>query len=287
MHRVFISGLLPWVEPKRLLGPGNWTVDSRSAHGELPTHAAADLDARLRGISIGGSAIAFDAQPALPRAAVRAARTTDARRRRDGSVGFSRPGIRLDEEGRVSLTPEALALALGERFSGRTVVDAGCGAGGNSIGFARAGCRVIAVERDGKRLADARHNAAVYGVTSQIEFVSGEAVAVATRHADPDAVLFVDPPWGVEWDRGGMGLAAFPLLDALLASGVPQRYGSIVVKLPPSFRAGELFWARPEAVYGVGAGDARRVKFLLLVGVGAVSTSATADPAPRPSGTAL
>ncbi len=265
MHRVFVSGLLPWIEPARLLGPGHWSVEARSAHTELPTHAAADLDARLRGVSIGGTALGFESQPPLPRTAVRAARTTDARRRRDGSVGFSRAGVRLDDEGKVSLTPEALALALGERFAGRTVVDAGCGAGGNSIGFARAGCRVVAIERDARRLADARHNANVYGVASQIEFVVGEAVAGAIRCADPEAVLFLDPPWGVDWDRGGMGLAAFPMLESVLAAGLPARYGATVVKLPPSFRVGELPGSRPEAVYGVGGGDSRRVKFLLLV----------------------
>lgn len=270
MHRVFVTGLLPWIEPGRLLGPGNWTLEARSANTQLPTHAAADLDARLRGVSIGGSAIGLAAVPPLPRAAVRAARTTDARRRRDASPGFSRPEVRLDEEGRVSLTPEALALALGERFTGRVVVDAGCGAGGNTIGFARAGCRVIAAEHDRKRLADARHNAGVYGVGPRIDFVLDDALAVATRYADPDAVLFLDPPWGVDWDRSGMGLGAFPLVEACFAAGLPGRYGTTVVKVPPSFRVGELVGSRPEAVYGVGGGDARRVKFLLLSWVGTV-----------------
>ena len=47
------------------------------------------------------------------------------------------------------------------------MIDAGCGAGGNAIGFARGGARVTAIEQDVQRLAMARHNAEVYGVADQ------------------------------------------------------------------------------------------------------------------------
>lgn len=264
MPQVFVTGLLPWIDPRRLLGPGDWQLEGRAARADLPTHAAADLDARLHNVAIGGSPVSVDCHPALPRAAVRAARTTDARRRREGTPGFLRPGVRLDAEGKVSLTPEAIALEIGERFAGRTVIDAGCGSGGNSIGFARAGCRVVAIERDAGRLADARHNAGVYGVDSRIEFLLGDAAVVLRKHSHPDAVLFIDPPWGVDWSRSGMGVEAFPLLAQVLSSGIAQGYARTVIKLPPSFQVGAVEGARPEAVYGRGSGDARRVKFLLL-----------------------
>ncbi len=264
MHRVFVSGLLPWIDAPRLLGPGAWAFDGRTARAELVAHAAADLAARLHNVAIGGSPVVAEFQPPLPRPAVRAARTTDARRRRDTTPGFTRPGVRLDPEGKVSLTPEALALELGRRFAGRSVVDATCGAGGNSIGFARAGCRVVAIERDAGRLADARHNARIYGVEREITFVRGDALEVVQSRADPEAVLFLDPPWGVDWPRGGMGTADLPLLDGALGAGIERGYHTFVVKLPPSFRVGELVDGRPEAVYGLAAGDLRRVKFLLV-----------------------
>lgn len=264
IHHTFVTGLLPWIEPRRLLGPGAWTLEGRSARADLVTHAAADLAARLHNVVIGGSPVTLVCEPPLHRDAVRAARTTDARRRREGSVGFSRPGVRLDPEGKVSLTPEALALALGSRLEGRTVIDAGCGAGGNTIGFARAGCRVIAIERDPARLADARHNAGIYDVEGRVEFVLGDALALLPMRADPEAVLFLDPPWGVEWAREGMGREAFPLLDRVVMTGLAGRFHSTVCKLPPSFRVTELAGSRPEAVVGVGKGDDRRVKFLLV-----------------------
>lgn len=254
-----MRGLPAWCEPRRLLGPGDWTLEAHSAHTTLVMHAAADLDARLRGVGIGGSPIDVHVEPALPRAAVRAARTTDARRRRETTPGFTRPGTRLDDEGRVSLTPEALALAIGQSAIGqataRRVIDAGCGAGGNAIGFARAGCTVVALDADAARLDDARHNARIYGVADRIRFVHAR-VEEGLPEGD---LLFVDPPWGVDWSRRRTGLDDLPLLRALLPSPI-----ELWAKVPPSFDVREVAGARPEAWYGTEAGDSRRVKFLLL-----------------------
>lgn len=259
-HHVWVRGFPSWCEPLRLLGPGDWTIDGRNAHASLTTFAAADLDARLRGIGIGGGPLEFSADPPLPRAAVRAARTTDARRRRDTSPGFTRPGTRLDEEGRYSLTPEALALAVGRRAAPRTVVDAGCGAGGNSIGFARAGCRVIAIEQDAGRLADARHNARIYGVDAAITFIHGRTAECLPRVKGD--LLFVDPPWGPEWSRSYTTLTDLPELEALVAA--PPAFPEIWAKVPPSFDVRSVPGASAEAWYGVAKGDDRRVKFLIL-----------------------
>lgn len=261
VHQVWIRGLVQWCEPRRLLGPGEWRFEAGSASGTLSTHEAADLDARMRGIGIGGGVLEFTAQPPLPRSAVRAARTTDARRRRETSPGFTRVGTRLDDEGKVSLTPEALALAIGERAGGRSVVDAGCGGGGSAIGFARAGCAVVAVERDARRLADAEHNARVYGVAGSIRFVHGPVERVI---ADVEGdILFVDPPWGVDWSRSGVSIADLPLLVEILAMRRDQ-FAETWVKVPPSFDVRGVPGAMPEAWYGVAPGDHRRVKFLLL-----------------------
>lgn len=260
-HHLRVVGIPPWAEPERLLGPGEWRVEGRVALGELATHEAAALQARLRGLGLGGSPLDVEVAPALPRAVVRAARAGEARARWHTTPGFTRAGTRLDEEGRWSLTPEALAVGIARLAAGRSVVDAGCGAGGNTLAFARAGSPVTAIELDAGRLALARHNAGVYGVEDKVRWLEGDARRlVPTLSAD---VLFVDPPWGVDWTRRLTTLGSLPLLAELLALPLAG-YRELWVKVPPSFDVAELPDAAPRAFYGVGEGDARRVKFLLL-----------------------
>jgi hypothetical protein len=264
-HRVRVSALPAWVDHEILLGPGVWRRCAHDEPGlaveaELERGAAADLTARLRGIGLGGSALAVDVQPPLPRAAVRKARSDEARRYRDGSPGFTRAGARLDPEAKRSLTPEALALQIGQRAQGAHVLDACCGAGGNAIGFARAGSRVTAIELDGARLALAQHNAQLYGVADRIRFVAGDARELLPTFAAD--LLFVDPPWGERYDKQRVALADLPLLADLVAQRT--RYASTWLKVPPSFDPTAIDGARPSAWFGVAEGDARRVKFLLL-----------------------
>lgn len=260
-HHVRVLGLPPWAEPRRLLGSGEWSFEGQVAHATLTTRDAAALQARLRGLGIGGSPLEVEVHPALPRAAVRAARAGEARARWRTTPGFTRAGTRLDEEGRWSLTPESLALAMGRLAGGRSVVDAGCGAGGNAIGFARAGSPVVAVERDPGRLEMARHNAGVYGVADRIRFVEGDVRAIVpTLSAD---VLFVDPPWGVDWTRRYTSLESVPLLAEVLALR-GDRYAEVWAKVPPSFDVASVPGAAPRAFYGEAEGDRHRVKFLLL-----------------------
>ncbi len=267
MHRVTVDNLPAWLNIPQLLGPGAWELTTRDgwvrAEAELPRPQAADLGARLRNLGIGGRKLRVACIPKLPRGAVRAARTQDARRRRQTSVGFSRSGVRLDEQGRFSLTPEQLALALGKRANGVHVVDAGCGAGGNSIGFARAGCRVTAIEADPKRAADARHNTRCYDVDQAVEVLTGEVEALLpTISTDPQRdILFVDPPWGRGYNRERVALTDFPLLATCLAAR--HQFAEIWAKLPPSTDV-HACEAAVEAVFGHAPGDARRVKFLLL-----------------------
>jgi SAM-dependent methyltransferase len=260
-----VHPLPSWIDARRLIGPAELRVDA-DAHGwqrvelELPRAEAADLQARLHNVGLGGRAIVVEVEPPLSRPDVRRARTLEARRRRSRSPGFSRRSVQLDDEARWSLTPEPLALELGRRARGARVIDAGCGAGGNAIGFARAGCSVIAIEQDARRLAMARHNAALYGVTDRIEFVAGDARAhVPTLRGE---LLFIDPPWGRGYDKTRTTLAELPLLEALLPQR--ERFARVWAKVPPSFEVSSVPRARPEAWFGVGAGDQQRVKFVLL-----------------------
>ena len=198
--------------------------------------------------------------PPLNRKETRRASTDEARRRRERSVGFSRSSVRLDDEGRFSLTPEALALELGERARGLRVIDACAGVGGNAIGFARAGCAVVAIDIDRDRLAMAKHNARIYGVSERIKFFCADACSIVSGHeAD---LLFIDPPWGGDYDRSRVALADLDPAQQLIenAAHVPMKW----LKVPPPFDPATLPGCRASAVFGCGRGDGRRVKFLLI-----------------------
>jgi predicted RNA methylase len=172
--------------------------------------------------------------------------------------------VRLDEEGRRSLTPEALATWLGQqaRQAGiRTVVDAFAGAGGNAIGFARAGCEVHAIELHEGRAADAVHHTRLYGVSDRVRIEQGDAVQlVGSQRAD---LLFCDPPWG-DLDRRVCSLADLPLLAELLDAVPDDAYAHLWCKLPPSFDPASLPGFVPTAVFGRASGDRQRVKFVWL-----------------------
>ncbi|MFM2162251.1 MAG: hypothetical protein RLZZ383_1763, partial [Pseudomonadota bacterium] len=117
----------------------------------------------------------------------------------------------------------------------------------------------VAVERDATRLADARHNARIYGVADRIRFVHGDALDVV-RDTDADLV-FCDPPWSTAWDRRHTRLGDVPLVGALLALRGARR---LWAKLPPSFDARDIAEAQAEAWFGLADGDRQRVKFLLV-----------------------
>jgi len=111
-------------------------------------------------------------------------------------------GIQLDHESWFSVTPEAIADHIATTVvecagaRGLTIVDAFCGSGGNSIGFARGGgsTHVISIDIDPIKIAAARHNAAIYGVQDRIEFICGDFFSLIPRlKAD---LLFLSPPWG-------------------------------------------------------------------------------------------
>ncbi|MCB9663081.1 MAG: methyltransferase domain-containing protein [Alphaproteobacteria bacterium] len=264
-HRVRVGPLPAWLDRARLVGPGAWAWSDETGEASLSTREAADLAARLRGLTLAGHAVTVDVQPPLRRPAVRAARTEEARRMRATTPGFTHPGARLDEEGRRFLTPEALALELGRRADAllgpdRLVLDATCGCGGNALGFARAGLRVLACELDPERAALARHNARTYGVAERVEVLTADArTLVASTPAD---LVFVDVPWGSHRDLGRLTADDLPLLGELLARVPPTT--PCWLKLPAGFDPSTLPGFVPEAIFGEADGDRRRVKLLLL-----------------------
>jgi predicted RNA methylase len=147
-------------------------------------------------------------------------------------------------------------MDLAQRIGRRRVVDACCGAGGNAIAFARAGATVTAIELDRDRARMAEHNARIYDVPVRV-LVGDARTLLSTLEAD---VVFVDPPWGADWNRTRTDLDSLPLLLELQL----DRFPTAIVKVPPSFDPAVLPGFLPRAVFGEAPGDRQRVKFVLL-----------------------
>ncbi|XP_050672072.1 uncharacterized protein LOC126970287 isoform X2 [Leptidea sinapis] len=103
-------------------------------------------------------------------------------------------GVKLDRESWFSVTPESVARHIAHKYRYESVVDAFCGAGGNTIQFALTCDKVIAIDIDPLKVEMARHNAQVYGVEDKIEFVVGDFFELAPTLAAE--MVFLSPPWG-------------------------------------------------------------------------------------------
>ncbi|MED6145946.1 hypothetical protein PIB30_029800 [Stylosanthes scabra] len=109
---------------------------------------------------------------------------------------FSRfdEGVKMDEEGWFSVTPEPIARYQAERCASGTIIDCFVGVGGNAIQFVKSCNHVIAIDIDPLKIDYARHNAAIYGVDDQIDFIIGDFFVLAPKlKAD---TVFLSPPWG-------------------------------------------------------------------------------------------
>jgi 16S rRNA G966 N2-methylase RsmD len=212
-------------------------VDLRAREGDDIAPAAARETLRLYdGLAVGGARIAVEVTPAIRAGRAAPMWRPRAERRRELFALWDR-GIRTDDEGLFSATPQAIAERIAEGARG-VVLDGTCGIGSIAIALARRSevTRVIAVDVDARRLEMTRHNAEIYGVRDRIELVHGDVRDVAARASFDRLVL--DPPWGGrEYDRERMTLDDLGLdLRPLLASFD----GPVVIKLPRSFDVGEL-----------------------------------------------
>lgn len=109
---------------------------------------------------------------------------------------FSRfnDGIKLDEEGWFSVTPESIARHHASRCGSGIVIDCFAGVGGNAIQFAMKSGHVIAIDINPQKIEYAQHNASIYGVNDRIDFLVGDFFQMAC-HLKGDTV-FLSPPWG-------------------------------------------------------------------------------------------
>lgn len=109
---------------------------------------------------------------------------------------FSRfdEGIKLDEEGWFSVTPEIIAKHHAARCGTGTIIDCFTGVGGNAIHFSETCQHVIAIDINPKKIVYAQHNARIYGAADNIDFIVGDFFELApSLKAD---VVFLSPPWG-------------------------------------------------------------------------------------------
>lgn len=209
------------------LDPASWLPPD----GRVPPAQARRLHQALSGRHVDGQRLEVLCDPPLRIGQRRPPREAQAIRRRRL---FSRwdQGVRWDDTGLFSATPEALADGMVVGAQG-VAFDAGCGLGSLALALARQPgvSRVIAVDTSEIRVAHARHNAHVYGVADRVEVRLGDAVTELAR--TPCDVLVCDPPWGGrDYDRTGIGLADLGLPLAALLDHAP---GDTRLKLPPSF----------------------------------------------------
>jgi hypothetical protein len=180
-----------------------------------------------------------------------------------------RAGAKLAEPARLLFERVALEQATSPGCAARhasaappgaAVVDAGCGLGADSIAFARAGCRVIAIERDPFRAKLARHNLEVLSAhESRALVVRGEASRLPAR----GDVLFLDPDRRASGRRRpslSTSSPAWPEIAALL-----PRFARALVKAPPALADDEI---PPEASVEFLSEDGECKEALLRFGAG-------------------
>ncbi|EOY26164.1 S-adenosyl-L-methionine-dependent methyltransferases superfamily protein, putative isoform 2 [Theobroma cacao] len=84
-------------------------------------------------------------------------------------------GIKIDEDGWYSVTPEEITIKHNEKCDGGgLVIDFFFGVSGNAIQFARLCSFVIAIYVDPQKVELAINNARVYGVEDYIDFIVGD-----------------------------------------------------------------------------------------------------------------
>lgn len=103
-------------------------------------------------------------------------------------------GIQIDAEGLHSVLPETVCMTIAENIQSKNIIDAFAGVGGMSIALARAGKKITAIEIDVSRFAIAKHNAMIYQVDHQIDFICND-IFKALPTLSGDAII-LDPPWG-------------------------------------------------------------------------------------------
>jgi 2-polyprenyl-3-methyl-5-hydroxy-6-metoxy-1,4-benzoquinol methylase len=89
------------------------------------------------------------------------------------------------EQRKYFVEPHIPGFAEFPRWSGRRVLEIGCGLGTDTVNFARAGAQVTAIELSEASLELARRRAEVLGLADRVEFIHGNAEEL-TRLVQPE-----------------------------------------------------------------------------------------------------
>ncbi|MER7972576.1 class I SAM-dependent methyltransferase [Streptomyces sp. NPDC096080] len=188
------------------------------------------------------------------------------------------------DAGRMFFTPDGVEQSTRARVAGyragrlralgvTSVADLCCGIGGDAIALARAGVRVLAVDRDPLTAAVARANAQALGLGHLIEVREADVTEVDTTGWD---AVFVDPA-----RRGGRGRIfdpeaySPPLSWAVEAArAAPLAALKVAPGIPHEAVPGEA-----EAEWISDGGDVKEA--VLWFGTGAGTVRATLLPGPR------
>ncbi|MEU4618203.1 THUMP-like domain-containing protein [Streptomyces umbrinus] len=172
----------------------------------------------------------------------------------------------------------------------RSLADLCCGIGGDAIALARAGIRVLAVDRDPLTAAVARANADALGLGELIEVREADVTEVSTAAYD---AVFVDPA-----RRGGRGRVfdpeayspplswavrtalEAPLAALKIAPGIPHETVPAEAGAEWISDSGDV----KEAVLWFGTGEAGSVRATLLPGPRTLVGRGLPDPQVRPLG---
>lgn len=229
---------------------------------------AARLVHRLDGLAVAGGSLTVEV--AVPEGS-RLPVLLRAQRGDRGRWGRGVPWLpHLDEEGRYSLTPKSIGLRRARRLRALVVVDATAGCGGDTLSFALAGARVFAIEPAAIRRQHLIANARALGVSSTVQVAAGCAAEAAppllAKH--PEALLFLDPPWGGP-GAGMEGVLGWLEVHRDLLTTAPW----VGLKVPRAFPVDRLparsgGWRVQLELGDAETGDAQVVRMLTVVGGG-------------------
>eukprot|EP01133_Synstelium_polycarpum_P013872 gene13872-16362_t len=93
---------------------------------------------------------------------------------------------------------QGIKLDKADRCVCGSVLDAFCGAGGNTIQFAAKCQHVVSVDIDPVKIELAKHNAGIYGYADRIDFINADFMLFAKSVAGIGHIdaIFLSPPWG-------------------------------------------------------------------------------------------
>lgn len=104
-------------------------------------------------------------------------------------------GIQMDSESWYSVTPEELSIYIAKLCKNKTVLDAFCGCGGNTIQFSKECSHVYSIDLDETKIKLSVNNTKVYNCPDNITFINIDYLQYDPKGIFVDYV-FLSPPWG-------------------------------------------------------------------------------------------